>query len=361
MGMPTDRGREFWRAVLLAGGATSVPRWASDPQPGVADHVAAIDADLLVTARRLAGRLGVPLGSLVVTAHAKALAALSGEADAVTGYVAAPGQEPLPCRLSTRGRTWLALIQDAARAEAEILQHRDVPVAALRRELGVSGPRFETVIDPIGCPDTGLELADDVVLGVQFADNGGALRLRYRTDALDAGAAARIAGYHVAALRLMVADPDAEPAPQSVVSAEELRWQLEGMAGPLRELPDRRAHEVFERRVRRHPDAVAVVYRDRYLTYGELNARANQLGRALLARGLPREGVVAVVTERNLDWLTAVSNKTGMFADWSSESIACPSDEKTSVTTTLGLVARACWAADWAPVVVDWVSNTLTL
>ncbi len=42
------------------------------------------------------------------------------------------------------------------------------------------------------------------------------------------------------------------------------------------------------------------------LTYGQLNARANRLARALLARGLGREGVVAVVAERNLDWLAAV-------------------------------------------------------
>ena len=38
----------------------------------------------------------------------------------------------------------------------------------------------------------------------------------------------------------------------------------------------------------------------------ELNGRANRLARALSARGLGREGVVAVVTERNLDWLAAV-------------------------------------------------------
>ena len=45
---------------------------------------------------------------------------------------------------------------------------------------------------------------------------------------------------------------------------------------------------------------------DRRWTYRELNSRANQLGRALLARGLQREGVVAVVTERNLEWMAAV-------------------------------------------------------
>ena len=65
-------------------------------------------------------------------------------------------------------------------------------------------------------------------------------------------------------------------------------------------------HELFEQRVRAHPDAVAAVCGDREWTYAELNARANQLGRALLARGLRREGVVAVVTERNLDWMAAV-------------------------------------------------------
>ena len=36
------------------------------------------------------------------------------------------------------------------------------------------------------------------------------------------------------------------------------------------------------------------------------NSRANRLGRALLAQGLRREDVVAVVTERNLDWMAAV-------------------------------------------------------
>ena len=76
--------------------------------------------------------------------------------------------------------------------------------------------------------------------------------------------------------------------------------------GPSRALPDCRAHEVFETQVRARPDAIAAVRGDRQLTYRELNARANQLARALVARGLTREGVVGVVTERNLDWMTAV-------------------------------------------------------
>src|SRR5213592_4063364 len=76
--------------------------------------------------------------------------------------------------------------------------------------------------------------------------------------------------------------------------------------GPRRALPDRRAHELFEDQARARPETIAAVHGSNQLTYGELNARANQVARALLARGLTREGVVGVVTERNLDWMTAV-------------------------------------------------------
>lgn len=103
----------------------------------------------------------------------------------------------------------------------------------------------------------------------------------------------------------MTADVDAGHTRQSLLSAAETHEQLEGLAGPRRTLPDARAHELFEQRARAHPDAVAAVHGERQWTYGELNGRANRLARALLARGLGREDVVAVVTERGLDWLAA--------------------------------------------------------
>jgi len=82
--------------------------------------------------------------------------------------------------------------------------------------------------------------------------------------------------------------------------------QVLGIAGPSKKLPDRRVHELFEERARTHPDAIAALHGTRQLTYRELNARANQVARALWERGLSREGVVGVVTERNLAWMTAV-------------------------------------------------------
>ncbi|MFJ9124557.1 non-ribosomal peptide synthetase [Streptomyces sp. NPDC102340] len=138
---------------------------------------------------------------------------------------------------------------------------------------------------------------DDPVFGVDVTEEG-SLRLSYRTDALDAGAADRVAGYHLAALT--------GPPRRTLLSEAELRFQLEDLAGPSRALPDRLVHELFEERVAAHPEAPAIADERREWTYAELNSRANRVGWALLARGLRPEEVVAVVMERGLDWAAAV-------------------------------------------------------
>src|SRR2546422_5624552 len=301
-----ERGREFWRGVLLAGGFTALPRWTLDPVAGVGEHEARIPDELVAALRRLAGELSVPLSSVLLTAHAKVLGALSGERQVSTGYAAVEGRLPLPFRMTTELPSWREMLLETHRAELELLSHKDFPVDDLRRQLGLTKPLFETVFD-VTAGDGG-EFAEDTVLWVSFLEHDGlVLRLRYRTDVLDADCAARIAGYHLTALALIAADPDAEHKRQSLLSGEELHVQLHRLAGPRTKLPDRRVHELFEERVRAHPDAIAAVHGDRQWTYRQLNGRANQLARALLARGLCREGVVAVGTERQLDWMGAGS------------------------------------------------------
>jgi amino acid adenylation domain-containing protein len=269
-------------------GFTIVPRWTLKPVPGVGEHEVRIPDELMAAASQLASDLTVPLSSVLLAAHAKVLGVLSGEREVCTGYAVASGP-PLPCRVSIEPDCW-ALVRESSRAE---------------RELGLIGPPFETVFDPAGHMNG--EFRGETVLWVGIRErNGMALRLRYKTEVLDAESAARIAGYHLTALSLMTADPDAEHTRQSLLSAEELHFQIRGLSGPRRELPERRAHELFEERARACPDAIAAVHGNSRLTYRELNARANQLARALVARGLTRDRIVGVVTERNLDWMTAV-------------------------------------------------------
>jgi amino acid adenylation domain-containing protein len=320
MNAQAEADQKFWRNALLAGGFSAIPRWTRDPAARTAEHEAKMPDDLLAALRRLADELSVTVSSVLLAAHAKVLGTLTGELQVTTGYVGQQGGQPLLCRLTTEPDSWRALLLAAHRAESELLAHSDFPVDDLRHDLGLTESSFETVLDPRGLDPrwldpTGLDLTgkdgdfcEDTVLWVGTSGTDGqlALRLRYRTDVLDTDGAARIAGYHLAALELLAADLDAEHRRQSLLSVEEHYFQVEGWAGPRRELPERRVHEIFEQQVEAHPEAVAAVQGARKWTYRELNGRANRLAGALLSRGLQREAVVAVVTERNLDWMAAV-------------------------------------------------------
>ena len=265
--------------------------------------------DLVAALRRLADELAVPLSSVLLAAHAKVLAALSGEREVGDRLRAPPTAEPLPCRLSTEP----GLVADAAARtptgpSPSCWRTQDFPVDDLRRR---AGPGRAVVRDRVR-PDAAHGTPSwprTPCCGCGIADDGGGLvlRLRYRTDVLDADCAARIAGYHLAALALIAADPDAEHGRQSLLSAEELRLPARrarraapGAAGP----PVPRAVRAAGTRHTRTPSRRSTATGSGPTR--ELNARANRLARALLARGLRREGVVAVVTERNLDWMAAV-------------------------------------------------------
>ena len=63
---------------------------------------------------------------------------------------------------------------------------------------------------------------------------------------------------------------------------------------------------MLQRQVDRQPDAIAVVCGEMRLTYGQLSARAMQLARELIARGLRAEDVVAIGIPRSVDSLVAI-------------------------------------------------------
>lgn len=300
-----------------AGGFTTVPRWTRAPLPGTAEYRAVIPDALLAALDHLADHLGVSPASVLTAAHLKVLGALSGESEVVGACVTAPGGAPRPCRLALTTDSWRTLVLDVHRALSAL------PGPGGRREPSVDsagstapGPHLPgsapvVVFDPYGEGDGPADRPDGGGPALRMSvtrreDGRRAWRLRHRTDAYDEDFAARIVGYHRTALERLTADPDAAPGPQSLLGAAELHHQIEELAGPRRDLPALRAHEVFAQQARAHPNAVAVVRGGRQWTYGELDARSNRLARALLAQGLRPEDVVAVVGERDLGWTAAV-------------------------------------------------------
>ena len=116
-----NTGRAYWHDALMAGGFTAIPRWTRNPHAGVAECQTAIPQDLVSALRRLADELDVSLSSIFLAAHAKVLAALSGEPEVATGYVATEGGRALLCRITTEPESWRALLLDVRRVELELL------------------------------------------------------------------------------------------------------------------------------------------------------------------------------------------------------------------------------------------------
>jgi amino acid adenylation domain-containing protein len=76
-----------------------------------------------------------------------------------------------------------------------------------------------------------------------------------------------------------------------------VEWNQTRVSHPLQQC----IHELFEAQVQKTPDAVAVVFESQQLSYGELNARANQLAHYLRSLGVKPEVLVGICVERSLD------------------------------------------------------------
>ncbi|CAI6068591.1 Plipastatin synthase subunit B [Paenibacillus sp. JJ-100] len=62
---------------------------------------------------------------------------------------------------------------------------------------------------------------------------------------------------------------------------------------------DKPAHELFEEHARRHPEKTALCYQEEYLTYDQLNRKANRLARLFRQHGLEKGDFAAVMLDRS--------------------------------------------------------------
>ena len=69
---------------------------------------------------------------------------------------------------------------------------------------------------------------------------------------------------------------------------------------------DRCLHQLFEEQVDRAPDAIAVVFEDKQLSYRQLNERANRLAHHLQRLGVGPDTLVALCMERSLEMVVGL-------------------------------------------------------
>ena len=74
----------------------------------------------------------------------------------------------------------------------------------------------------------------------------------------------------------------------------------------LDNFPDTCIHQLFEFQVERSPDAIAVIFEGKQLTYQDLNCQANQLAHYLKTLGVGPEVLVAACVERSLEMVVGL-------------------------------------------------------
>ncbi|MFF5582378.1 non-ribosomal peptide synthetase [Streptomyces hygroscopicus] len=327
-----------WREVLAG---VEEPTLVAPGDTGAAappaELVLTVEPELGARVRAAARRNDLTVNSVFQGCWALLLGQLTGRDDVVFGSTVAirpaelPGAEhmvglfinsvPVRVRISPRD-TLLSLLSGVQSQSAGMMAHHHLSLPDIQRAAG-HGTLFDTLTVtenyPMGGEDL-PELPGDLTLtGARGTDAnhyplsvaalpGEELRLhfRYRPEVFRPADIEALGERFRRLFEAFAADPGQRVGGLPLLSGAE-RDHLLALGEPARPLPAGPViPELFAERVRRHPEAVALVHEDRTLSYAELDRRANRLARALIERGVGPEQVVALALDRSPELVVAM-------------------------------------------------------
>lgn len=343
----------FWREELSGVRLLELPGSSVEPTPGTVRPGAqtrfVLDEELLARVDALAGRLCTTRFVVLLSAFQTVLGRVCGTRDVALGTTVSQrdGAEaeqvvgPLFNTVVLRGEpagdlAFADLVDRNAQRFLDVLEHRHTPFETVLRDVrrttasAATNPLFNVLFEVDYEPAEALRLTgtcaepwpiafttpkSDLDLALAPCATGLEGTLTYRTSACDSrtaeGVGARLRTVLDAVTDEARGGPDLPLYRIPVLTSDELaRFEALSDGGPG-ELPDVCLHELFERQARRTPDRVAVREAGAdgpagALTYAELDARADRIARALVARGVGPETRVAVYLHRTADLVAAL-------------------------------------------------------
>ena len=333
----------FWRAALDGLRPLDLP--TDRPPPPTrsgrgAAHVFTIPDDVVSGLRDIARRQDASLFMVVLATFQLLLSRWCRQDDVAVGVASAGRSRPevqnligmfvdtvvMRCDL-TGDPTFLELLRRVKLAALDAFDNQDLPFERVVEHLAPERdrsqqPLFQVLFtlrnaDGESWTLPGLDVAPfhipsytakfDLSAVLTEHDGGGlAGQLSYSTDLFDEETISRLVERFVTLLAGVVADPKRQVSGIELLTAAE-RSQLTKWSGTAAaSVGDRCVHELVEKHARIRPEAVAVVCGANRLTYGQLNARANQLAHHLRASGVGPEVLVGVCVQRGLDMVVAL-------------------------------------------------------
>ncbi|RKH74771.1 non-ribosomal peptide synthase/polyketide synthase [Corallococcus aberystwythensis] len=147
----------------------------------------------------------------------------------------------------------------------------------------------------------------DLTLIAAEDPHGLRLTAEYRTALFDEATVARMLGHLRSLIQAVALDAGQRVSALPMMNEAEQRRLLIDWNATAADFPrDATLHGLIEAQVERTPEAVALAFEGRTLTYRELDARANQLAHALIALGVGPEVRVGLLLERSLELVVAL-------------------------------------------------------
>ncbi len=333
----------YWRERLRGVAPLALPTDRARP-PGQsfrgATHRFEIPAEVMDGVRALARGEGATPFMALLAAWDLLLARYSGEDDVAVGTTVSSRDRAdvaglvgmfvhtLVLRVEVApGEGFRALLGRARTAVLEAFRRQDVPFERLVEEVQPGrdlsrNPLFQVMLAPQSTPQEAVEIAgatlaaEPVDVGAAILDltlytwerSGGGLSaaLEYAVDLFDAGTIERMAAHLEEVLRSVAADPDLAAAEVPLLLPAERAWLLEEWTATERAYPERCLHELFAEQAARTPDAAALRFGGRTVTYAELERSANRLAWHLQALGVGPEARVGLCMERAPEMVAAM-------------------------------------------------------
>ncbi len=335
----TAQAEPFWRRELA--GFTSPTPLGLDHQagatPGYAEQKAELSRELTAGLQALAARHKLTLQTVTLGAWALLVSRYGGEEDVVFGSAvsgrpaALPGVETmvgmfintLPVRAQVDDprplSSWLQNLQ-ARQLERQDFEH--TPLAQIQRwsEVPAGSPLFETLYVFENYPNAeegrsgrlgfrnlrSFESTNYPLTLILTAGDEISLHLSSELARVEKDAAPRLLKHFTTLLAGMVEGPEGRVGEVGLLTAAETQqlraWNETDTPYSL----ERPLHAWIEDQAGRSPAAVALVFENEALSYGELDRRADHLARRLQALGCGPESRVGVLLERSLELLIAL-------------------------------------------------------
>ncbi|MDH6554870.1 non-ribosomal peptide synthetase [Streptomyces sp. SAI-041] len=288
--------------------------------------------------RAAADRLGADVPEVALAAFAALLQWYSGQEDMVLGlshagrderdrHVVGPLSNLLPVRLRPRAQQSFADLVAHTAAETEHARTHDrAPFDQLVRAVDPSKDMSRTALfdvlysylpaaAPLPGPDGTLaHVVDtaggrgkyDLHLALQPDGDGYRGHLVYNGLYFDHDQISAMAEHYVTAVRQLTERPEREVGGIDPLSEGERHVQLKVWNATEASYEETPAHELIARQADRRPDAAALTDGDVTVGYGDLMADARAVARGLLAAGVRRGELVALLFPRGADQVRAI-------------------------------------------------------